>query len=270
MRAPLRAGRRSRSRSASPRSRRSWFARWGDRTKRQCADLLIVDEDLESIQTWLRYRHGGQVDHDVGGEVPPLRMLAVHRSRRQVEDDWLLENRFAILIGAVNLHLVRSFRFDPARQKTKHHGTAKRRRELVAPQGVDAGAEDVDQPVGRTLRCVGEQRPVEPQPRDFTGSPPLTTRCTFAGSDSSLRSATGSPGTPMRSPHDPGSSVPTPFMPIVLAATVVAARMQSIGSMPSCCMSRNSSPLVPCGPTPVSVPKAIFTPASTAMRMLSV
>src|SRR4029077_3753648 len=231
---------------------------------------LVVDEDLESIEAWLRYRHCGQVDHDVGREVPSLRMLAVHGSRRQVEDDGLLETRLAILIAAVNLHLVLPLGFDPARQHTKHHRAAERRRELVAPQRVDAGAEDVDEPVGRTLRGVGEQPPVEPQPRDFTGSPPLTTRCTLAGSDSSLRSATGSPGPPMRSPHAPGTSVPTPFIPIVAAATVVAERMQSIGCMPSCCMSRNSSPLVPCGPTPVSVPKAIFTPASTAMRMLSV
>ena len=57
-------------------------------------------------------------------------------------------------------------------------------------------------------------------------------------------------------------------MPMVSAATVVAARMQSSGFMPSSRISKNSSPLEPCGPTPVSVPNAIFTPDSIAWRTL--
>jgi len=64
-------------------------------------------------------------------------------------------------------------------------------------------------------------------------STPLGTRWTFSALASSARSTSGSPGTPIRSPHEPSLSCPTPSMPIVSAATVVAARMQPIGSIPS-------------------------------------
>src|SRR5260370_22689014 len=106
-------------------------------------------------------------------------MLGVNGSRGQVEDDRLLQTRVPVLIAAVNLHLVESLPFEPAGENAQHHGAAERRRELLAPQRVDAGAKDVNKPVGRTLRTVGEQRPLEPQLRDLTTPPPLITRFTL-------------------------------------------------------------------------------------------
>ena len=53
------------------------------------------------------------------------------------------------------------------------------------------------------------------------------------------------------------------------AADLVVATMACIGLMPPSTMRSSSSALVPCGPTPVSVPMAILTPFSTAMRKLA-
>src|SRR2546425_5196230 len=138
--------------------------------------VLVIAQNIEAIKARLRERHAGEVDHDVVRQIPSLRMLGVNGSRGQVEDDGLLQNRVPVLIAAVNLDLVRSLRFEPAGEKAQHHGATERGRELLAPQRVDAGAEDVDKPVGRTLGCVGEQRPVEPQLRDLTTSPPFITK----------------------------------------------------------------------------------------------
>jgi len=43
--------------------------------------------------------------------------------------------------------------------------------------------------------------------------------------------------------------------------------MQSDGLHAQLLHEEELSPLLPCGPTPVSVPNAIFTPASTAIRI---
>src|SRR5207245_6307764 len=120
----------------------------------------------------------------------------------EVEHDRSREHSPAVLIRAVNLDLVRTLGFEASGLESKHDDAAKRCRILVADERVEACAEDVDKAVGWRLRAVGEQRPVEPH--DLTTSPPLTTSLMFSGLASRARSATGSPGTPMTSPHEPG------------------------------------------------------------------
>src|SRR6266508_154687 len=265
-----------RRRRPARRSRQSWRAPRSNgldlgrfhRAKWQGANLLVVDQDLEVVEARTLDGHGGQVDDDAGRQVPTVRILGRHLARRQVEHDRILEHRRAVLVAAVDLDLVRPFGLQARGLESQHDDSPERSWVLVADQGVETGAEDVDEAVGRRLRGGGEQRPVEPH-GCLTTSPPLRTSRTLSGLASNDRSATGSPGTPMTSPQEPGSSRPTPFMPIVSAATVVAERMQSMGCMPRSFINRNSSPLDPCGPTPVSVPNAIFTPDSIAWRMLA-
>src|SRR5260370_38754435 len=119
-------------------------------------------------------------------------MLGVKGSRGKVEDDRLLQNRVPVLIAAVNLHLVEALRFEPAGENAQHHGATERRRELLAPQRVDAGAENVNKPVARTLGSGGEHRPGERQLRDLPTSPPFITRWTFTGFNCTATSASRS------------------------------------------------------------------------------
>src|SRR5499427_7332319 len=107
-------------------------------------------------------------------------------------------------------------------------------------------------------------------PAFFTTSPPLTTRWIVSLRASSSRFSTGSPGTPTRSPKAPSARLPArPVRSRTSAATVVALRIQSGGLMPSSRKASNSSPLLPWGPTPASVPKAMVTLAAIARRTLT-
>ena len=54
------------------------------------------------------------------------------------------------------------------------------------------------------------------------------------------------------------------------AALTVAALIASAGLIPTLTIRANSLPLSPCAETPVSVPKAIFTPLAMARLWLSI
>ena len=80
----------------------------------------------------------------------------------------------------------------------------------------------------------------------------------------------GSPSTAMMSASLPGAIVPIRAdRPSSSAASTVAERIASAGLIPFLTISANSSALRPCGLTPVSVPKAILTPAADRLARSS-
>src|SRR5258708_39815062 len=106
-----------------------------------------------------------------------MRMVRWHLSRRNREDDRLLEHWPSVLVAAMHLDRVRPLRFQAAGQQSKDHRASKRRGVLLAPERVDACAEDIAEPVRRTLGGAGEQRPIKPH------SPRLSTHPRTASPD---------------------------------------------------------------------------------------
>src|SRR5258708_14166269 len=91
-----------------------------------------------------------------------MRMVRWHLSRLHRGVERLLEYGPAVLVAAMHLDRVRPLRFQAAGQQSKVHRASKRRGVLLAPERVDACAEDIDEPVRRTLGGAGEQRPIKP------------------------------------------------------------------------------------------------------------
>src|ERR1700730_3505770 len=80
----------------------------------------------------------------------------------------------------------------------------------------------------------------------------------------------GSPATTTTSARLPGVSEPVwAARPSSSAAELVVATSTSDGVMPPAAIRESSSRLLPCGPTPLSVPIATCTPAATAGRLLA-
>ena len=84
---------------------------------------------------------------------------------RQVQHDRLRQQWVAVLVGAVHFDFVRSFGFQARGLQPQHDHPAEGGRILVADQGVEARAEDVNETIGWRFGRVCKQGPIEPHPR---------------------------------------------------------------------------------------------------------
>jgi len=137
------------------------------RAKWKRADLLVVDHDLEVVETRLGDRDAGQIDHDMAARSHPCGCPAVPGAAES-SDDRLRKYRCAVLIAAV--HLDWWGRSDPGgRHEPEHHGATKTDGKLVAPKRVDSSAEDVDESVSGPSAAVARSAQSSFMRNDFIG-----------------------------------------------------------------------------------------------------
>src|SRR5262249_39139027 len=120
-----------------------------------------VDQDLAVVETGLTDRHGRQADDDVRREGPAVRALRPDLPRGGLADDPLRPYRLAVLVGPANLAVARALGVEARRLQAGDDDGAEWSGDLVADEGVEAGAEDVDEAVRGSVGGIGDERPVE-------------------------------------------------------------------------------------------------------------